>query len=88
MKRLLNEEKVPCIPLIFDDNKFIVDFKEKSEALILFCKTVFTTSSLEPPTTFLKGMGGGWGWGGRGGGEFSKFSKKKGGTDFFHGKGG
>ena len=31
-KRLLNEEKVPCIPLIFDDNKFIVDFKEKSEA--------------------------------------------------------
>ena len=31
-KRLLNEKKVPCIPLIFDDNKFIVDFKEKSEA--------------------------------------------------------
>ena len=86
---MLNEEKVPCIPLIFDDNKFIVNFKEKSEALILFCKTVFTTSSLEPPTTILKGMGGGgWGWGGRGGGEFSKFSKKKGGTDFFHGKGG
>ena len=39
-KRLLNEEKVPCIPLIFDDNKFVVDFKEKSEALILFWKSV------------------------------------------------
>ena len=35
LKILLNNRKIPCIPPLFRDNKFIVDFKEKSETLAL-----------------------------------------------------
>ena len=31
MKTLLNGNRIPCIPLLFHGNKFIVDFQEKSE---------------------------------------------------------
>ena len=31
LKTILNGKKVPCIPPIFHDNKYITDFKEKSE---------------------------------------------------------
>ena len=31
IKTLITERKIPCIPPIFHDNKFITDFKEKSE---------------------------------------------------------
>ena len=31
LKRLLNDKKIPCIPPLFHDNKFITDFKEKAE---------------------------------------------------------
>ena len=36
LKTLLNGKKIPCIPPIFHDNKFITDFKEKSEILNSF----------------------------------------------------
>ena len=31
LKTLLNGRKIPCISPLFHDNKFITDFKEKSE---------------------------------------------------------
>ena len=31
LKNLLNSRKIPCIPPFFHDNKFIIDFREKSE---------------------------------------------------------
>ena len=31
LKTILNEKKVPCIPPIFHNNKYVTDFKEKSE---------------------------------------------------------
>ena len=31
LKTLLNGKKIPCIPPLFHDDKFIVDFREKSE---------------------------------------------------------
>ena len=31
LKTLLNGRKVPCIPPLFHDNKFITDFRELSE---------------------------------------------------------
>ena len=30
LKRRLNDKKIPCIPPLFHDNKFITDFKEKA----------------------------------------------------------
>ena len=29
-KRWLNDKKIPCIPPLFHDNKFITDFREKA----------------------------------------------------------
>ena len=29
LKTILNEKKVPCIPPIFHNNKYVTDFKEK-----------------------------------------------------------
>ena len=31
MKTFLNNKKIPIIPLIFYDNKYITDFKQKAE---------------------------------------------------------
>ena len=36
LKTILNGEKVPCIPPIFHNNKYVTDFKEKSEILDSF----------------------------------------------------
>ena len=39
LKRCLNDKKVPCIPPLFHDNKFITDFKAKAELFnSYFCK--------------------------------------------------
>ena len=35
-KTLLSDKKIPCIPPIFHNNKYIVDFKEKSEIFNTF----------------------------------------------------
>ena len=36
LKTLLNEKKVPCIPPTFHNNKYVIDFKEKSEVFNSF----------------------------------------------------
>ena len=36
LKAILNEKKVPCIPPIFNNNKYVTDFKEKSEIFNFF----------------------------------------------------
>ena len=36
LKTLLNGTKIPCIPPLFQDNKFITDFKEKSKTFNSF----------------------------------------------------
>lgn len=36
LKRLLNNMKIPSIPFLFRENKFVIDFKEKTEILICF----------------------------------------------------
>ena len=58
LKTLLNGRKIPCIPPLFHDNKFITDFKEKSEIFNSFfakqCSLInngSTLSSLFPLIT-------------------------------------
>ena len=36
LKRCLNDKKIPCIPPLFHDSKFITNFREKAELLISF----------------------------------------------------
>ena len=36
LKIFLNDKKIPCIPRVFFDNKFVIDFKEKAELFNLF----------------------------------------------------
>ena len=36
LKTFLNDKKIPCIPRVFFDNKFVIDFKEKAELFNLF----------------------------------------------------
>lgn len=36
LKWLLNNTKIPSIPFLFRENKFVTDFKEKTEILICF----------------------------------------------------
>ena len=31
LKTFLNDKKIPCIPPVFHDNKFAIDFREKAE---------------------------------------------------------
>ena len=31
LKTILNNKKIPCTAPLYDDNKFIIDFKEKAE---------------------------------------------------------
>ena len=35
----LNDKKINCIPPLFHENKFMTNFKEKAELLILFLQT-------------------------------------------------
>ena len=50
LKTLLNRKKPPCIPPLFHDNKYIVDFQEKSEILNSFfvdhCSPILSGSVL------------------------------------------
>ena len=34
LKTFLNDKKIPCIPPVFHNNKFVIDFKEKSQQLL------------------------------------------------------
>ena len=39
LKTFLNDKKIPCIPSVFHDNKFVIDFREKAELLnTFFCE--------------------------------------------------
>ena len=50
LKSFLTGKKVPCIPLIFHDNKFITDFREKAELFNSFfanqCSLITNASEL------------------------------------------
>ena len=57
LKTLLNDKKIPCIPPIFHNNKYIVDFKEKSEIFNTFfaeqCSLIPNKSVLPSQLTLL-----------------------------------
>ena len=36
LKTFLNDKKIPCIPPVFHDNKFVIDFREKAELFNTF----------------------------------------------------
>ena len=50
LKTILNEKKVPCIPPIFHNNKYVTDFKEKSE---IFNSLFANQCSLIPNNSIL-----------------------------------
>ena len=64
LKTFLNNQKIPCIPPLFQENKFITDFKEKSEIfkVFFFFKVIHSNGQGKPfsfksirenwPTTF------------------------------------
>ena len=64
LKTFLNNQKIPCIPPLFQENKFITDFKEKSEIfkVFFFFKVIHNNGQGKPvsfksfrenwPTTF------------------------------------
>ena len=57
LKTILNEKKVPCIPPIFHNNKYVTDFKEKSEIFNSFfanqCSLIPNNSILPSELEFL-----------------------------------
>ena len=56
LKTLLNNKKIPCIPPLLQDNKYVTDFKKKAELFNLFfakqCSIIDNSSEL--PSNFLK----------------------------------
>ena len=58
LKTILNEKKVPCIPPIFHNNKYVTDFKEKSETFNSFfanqCSLIPNNSILLPSELTLQ----------------------------------
>ena len=54
LKTFLNNKKIPCIPPLFHENKFITDFKEKTELFNHFfvnqCSLSSNNSVLPQPT--------------------------------------
>ena len=56
LKRMLNNKKIPCIPPLLQDNKYLTDFKKKAELFNLFfanqCSIIDNSSEL--PSNFLK----------------------------------
>ena len=38
LNRFLNNEKIPLIPPLFNENKFVTDFNEKAKLFCIFCK--------------------------------------------------
>ena len=57
LKTLLNDQKLPCIPPIFHNNEYIIDFKEKSEIFNTFfaeqCSLIPNKSVLPSRLTLL-----------------------------------
>ena len=56
LKTLLKNKKIPCIPPLLQDNKYVTDFKKKIELFNLFftkqCSKIDNSSEL--PLNFLK----------------------------------
>ena len=54
LKTMLNDKKVPCIPPIFHDNKFVTDFSEKGDLFNSFfakpCSVIENNSVLSSST--------------------------------------
>ena len=52
----LNNKKIPCIPLLKHQNKYVTDFKEKAEIFNSFFAEQFSlmNNSRKLPSTFLK----------------------------------
>ena len=59
MKTFLNHKKIPCIPPVFHDNKFVIDFREKPELFNTFfseqCSLPKYNSELLNDLLFLTG---------------------------------
>ena len=36
LKKMLNNNKIPCIPPLLQDNKYVIDFRKKAELFNLF----------------------------------------------------
>ena len=55
-KKLLNNKKIPCIPPLLQNNKYVTDFKKKAELFNLFfvkqCSRIDNSNEL--PLNFLK----------------------------------
>ena len=56
LKTFLNNKKIPCIPPLLQDNKYVTDFKKKAELFNLFfskhCSKIDNSSEL--PLNLLK----------------------------------
>ena len=56
LKILLNNKKIPCIPPLLQNNKYVTDFKKKAELFNLFfvkqCSRIDNSNEL--PLNFLK----------------------------------
>ena len=48
LKTFLNNKKIPCIPPLFHENKFITDFKEKAELFNHSFCTLLSNNSVLP----------------------------------------
>ena len=57
LKRCLNDEKIPFIPPLFHNNKFITDFQEKVELFNSFflkqCSTIYNGSKLPSNLVYI-----------------------------------
>ena len=57
MKIFLNNKKIPLIPPLFHENRFIIDFKEKAELLNSFfskqCSLITNNSKLPTSPSYL-----------------------------------
>ena len=57
LKTFLNDKKIPCIPPVFHDNKFAIDFREKAELFNAFfaeqCSLPKNNSELPKNLQFL-----------------------------------
>ena len=57
LKTFLNDKKIPCIPPVFHNNKFVIDFKEKAELFNTFfaeqCSLPKNSSELPNSLLFL-----------------------------------
>ena len=56
LKGFLNNKKIPLIPLLFHENRFVTDFKEKAELFNSFfakqCSLIINDSELQNSLTF------------------------------------